>query len=112
MKKFLKPKLIFTLVVVAMLFGVAAIQSMKVPAMASTSCGQILVKASDWLSGHGVAVRSNGADMNTGNECDPDGEVYNLSANPPQYGFGWVCVELVNRLYVTKGWSARLTIPA
>src|SRR5438876_3051738 len=112
MQKFLKLKLIFALVVVAMLFGVAATLSMKVPAIASTSCGQVLIKASGWLGGHGVDVRSNGTDMHTKQACDPDGEVYHLSANPPQYGFAWDSVELVNRLYVTKGWSARLTIPA
>jgi surface antigen len=39
MKRFLKPKLIFTLVVVTMLLGVAGVVTMKVPAMASTSVG-------------------------------------------------------------------------
>lgn len=112
MKKFLKLKLIFALVAVAMLFAIASTLEMKVPAMASTPCGQVLINASKWLGGQGVDVHFNGVYMNTGNECNPDGEVYNLNANPPQYGFGWVCVELVNRLYVTRGWSTRLTIPA
>ena len=39
MKRFLKSKLIFALVVVVMLFGVVATLSMKAPAMASTSVG-------------------------------------------------------------------------
>ncbi len=97
------------LVALLSIAGTAVVTLPASPVFAA-SCGEILVKGSDWLGGGGVDVRSNGQYQNTGTECKPGGEVYNLSANPPQYGYGWQCVELVNRLYNTKGWSGKLIL--
>src|SRR6266511_2812325 len=72
-------------------------------------CGDVQVAGKDWLGGQGVDVRSNGAYQTKSTSCAyDDREVYDLKANPPIYGFGWQCVELVNRLYATKGWFPRL----
>ena len=98
-------------VVLAMAAGMLAIAPAS-PASAA-NCGEVLIAADEWMNGHGIDVRSNGVNMNTGTGCaNNDTEVYNLSASPPIYGFGWQCVELVNRLYKTKGWFDKLTIPA
>lgn len=79
------------------------------PAEAATvPCGTVLVAGKDWLGGQGVDTHSNGTSQSTGNSCAGNKEVYNLSANPSQYGFGWQCVELVNRLYAARGWYPRL----
>ena len=78
-------------------------------AAASTTCGSVLVNGNGWMGGNGVDVHSNIPDMETGKSCANNGnELYNLSANPPQWGYGWQCVELVERLYVSKGWSSTM----
>ena len=83
-----------------------------VPALAA-SCGDVLVSGSSWMGGNGVDVHSNGVDMEGPTACaNNDTAIYNLNANPPIYGLGWQCVELVNRLYASKGWYSKLTIPA
>ena len=107
------PHLIAILTVLALLFGAGvATLGTATPAVAS-SCGDVLVQGKDWMGGAGVDVHSNGAYMNTGTGCaNNDTEVYNLNATPPIYGFGWQCVELANRLYATKGWYSKLTIPS
>lgn len=80
-------------------------------AAAAAECGAIVLKGSDWLGGKGVDVRSNGANQGTGVACKDDvHETYDLNANPPQFGFGWQCVELANRLYSTKDWYNRMSL--
>jgi CHAP domain-containing protein len=63
--------------------------------------GAVLLTGSAWLGGHGVDVMANGANSTSvwGNSfaVTPHGQsVY--------AGYEWQCVELVNRLYITKGW--------
>src|SRR3990167_8952163 len=71
-----------------------------------TECGYRLLEGNKWLGGYGVDVRSNGAYQTTGTSCkDNVNETFNIYADPPQYGFGWKCVELVGRLYATRGWA-------
>jgi hypothetical protein len=53
-------------------------------------CGSVLVAAGTWLNGAGVDVLSNGADEGTGSSCAG--------------GIDYQCIELVNRLYSSKGW--------
>lgn len=78
------------------------------PAEAAAGCGEVLVAGGDWMGGQGVDVHSNGSQQTTGYSCKGEAEVYNLSATPAQYGFGWQCVELANRLYASKGWFSKL----
>jgi len=59
-------------------------------AVAPGACGSVLISGSSWLDGGGVNVYSNGADEGTGVSCGG--------------GINYQCVELVNRLYKTKGW--------
>jgi len=72
------------------------------PASAAPACDAVLISGSAWLGGQGVDVRSNGPNTGTGSSCR--GYTTNLSASPPQWGNGWQCVELVNRLYMSRGW--------
>lgn len=65
-------------------------------------CGAVTLAGSSWMGGNGVDVRSNGVDTSTGVDCGS--VVHNLNATPPQYGDGWQCVELAQRLYNTRGW--------
>jgi len=77
------------------------------PARATPTCGATMPggAASDWLGGSGVDVYSNGADENTGYDCvtgtpdDPQNYVGSVNT-----GYMWQCVEMVNRLFATKGW--------
>jgi hypothetical protein len=67
--------------------------------VAPGACGSVLLKASAWLGGHGVAVESNGPDQGTGTSCGGTNTVDGITT-----GSEWQCTELVNRLYVTRGW--------
>lgn len=63
--------------------------------------GHLLLASTDWLGGSGVDVKANNctAENNSG-----PSNVMN-SANKQIYaGEMWQCVELVNRLYLSKGW--------
>lgn len=82
------------------------------PALAEspTDCGAVLLAGKDWMQGQGVDVRSNGKSQGTGWSCKGETETYNLNASPPQFGFGWQCVELANRLYASKGWYPQMTL--
>src|SRR2546423_9866151 len=54
---------------------------------------------SGWLGGNGVNVYSNGSQVSyTPNKP-------NNTVNGVVSGEEWQCVELVNRLYLTKGWT-------
>ncbi len=64
------------------------------------SCGTVLLAGSSWLGGNGVDVKSNGSDEGTGSDCSGS-----LSyVNGVQAGEEWQCPELINRLYLTRGW--------
>jgi hypothetical protein len=66
------------------------------------SCGSVLLAATGWLGGGGVDVMSNGADQGTAKQCSKAlSTVGSVTA-----GERWQCVELVNRLYLTRGWIA------
>jgi hypothetical protein len=93
------PVLLVLLVLLATLAGVTYTAP---PALADASCDTVLVGGASWLGGQGVDVRSNGQYTGTGTSCRPYST--NLSASPPQWGNGWQCVELVNRLYMSRGW--------
>src|SRR5438128_1868783 len=59
-------------------------------------CGFVLLKGTDWLGGRGVDVH-----LNTGGRDDNGNwSIYNSCGTPAQ----WQCVELVNRLYKSRGW--------
>jgi hypothetical protein len=62
--------------------------------------GSVELQGSQWLGGSGVPVYSNG------NTCTVT-NVYDKLPNGLKSGMKWQCVELVNRLYLTKGWISR-----
>jgi hypothetical protein len=63
-------------------------------------CGSVLLAGTSWLGGEGVDVVSNGIDQGTGKQCSRA-----LSrVGAVVAGQRWQCVELVNRLYLTRGW--------
>jgi hypothetical protein len=74
---------------------------MAPPAAAESpgTCSSVLLSGSSWLGGGGVNVMSNGADEGTGASCGGTSYVNGVVA-----GSEWQCVELINRLYLTKGW--------
>jgi CHAP domain len=70
------------------------------PGMTPGVCGSVLLPAAGWLGGKGVDVKSNGVDQGTGKQCSRAlSTVGGVIA-----GQRWQCVELVNRLYLTRGW--------
>ena len=87
----------------------AAVALALVPALARPAartdpgaCGSVLLPGTSWLGGGGVDVMSNGPDQGTGKECSKAlSTVGSVTA-----GERWQCVELVNRLYLTRGWIA------
>lgn len=82
--------------VLALLPGSARPASRTAPG----ACGSILLAGTSWLGGTGVDVKSNGIDQGTGKQCSPAlSKVGAVTA-----GERWQCVELVNRLYLTRGW--------
>jgi CHAP domain len=64
------------------------------------ACGSVLLPGTNWLGGGGVDVRSNGIDQGTPRECSRTLSIVGGVAA----GERWQCVELVNRLYLTRGW--------
>jgi len=86
------PSRVIRLALVA--FVVVAVRSSLVAAPASAespgACRSVLLGGNSWLNGAGVDVYSNGEDEGTGASCDG--------------GDDYQCVELINRLYLTKGW--------
>jgi hypothetical protein len=59
-----------------------------------------LLGGTKWLAGLGVDIKSNGSDQGSGTSCGGLNSV-----NGVHTGYEWVCVELVNRLYLTRGWT-------
>ena len=70
------------------------------PTAATSTCGSTLLAGSKWLGGDGVPVKSNGQYQGEGTSC---GTTLN-SVDGITTGYEWQCVELVDRLYVTRGW--------
>jgi acylphosphatase len=71
--------------------------------------GTLELSGSSWLNGAGVDVKSNGASV-TYTPDKPTNTVTTPSGSNVQSGEKWQCVELVNRLYLSKGWiSSRWT---
>lgn len=60
--------------------------------------------STDWLNGAGVPIYSNGS---TAGGPSPDTYKYinNKNNTSTQTGIEWQCVEMVNRLYISKGWT-------
>jgi hypothetical protein len=73
--------------------------SAAVPAVSSGVCGSTLLAGPKWLGGLGVDVKSNGADQGSGTSCGGTSYVNHIKA-----GYEWQCTELVDRLYLTRGW--------
>jgi CHAP domain len=85
-------------------FVVALLPALAHPASRTDpgACGGVLLAATSWLGGGGVDVMSNGADQGTGKQCSKALSMVGSVAA----GERWQCVELVNRLYLTRGWIA------
>jgi hypothetical protein len=64
-------------------------------------CGATLLSGSDWLGGLGVDVESNYPNQGSGTSCGDS--TLNYVGNIPT-GYEWQCVELIDRLYLTRGW--------
>src|SRR4051812_39943295 len=97
-----------------MVLAVAALQlpltSSRVDA-AGLRCGDVILAGSQWLGGAGVDVHYNGMSQGTGSSCGNNGtEMYDLAATTPVFGLAWQCVEMVNRLYASRGWYPKLSL--
>jgi len=64
------------------------------------------VSSSGWLTaiGGGVPIYSNGPLAPTGPSPDTYNHINNVNGVNTQTGIEWQCAELVNRLYISKGW--------
>jgi len=71
----------------------------------SDAWGTQEVAGSGWLGGAGVPIYSNGTNAPTGPSPDTYNHVNNINGTSTTTGIEWQCVELVNRLYLTKGWT-------
>lgn len=63
--------------------------------------GEQILAGSGWLSGYGVPIYSNSYPEYISNDYHYINNQHNQST---QTGMKWQCVELVNRLYMSKGW--------
>lgn len=84
----------------ALASGGAAMAQSESTAAAAKPCGSVFITGAKWLGGQGVNVRSNGSAEGTGGDCSSalsyvDGVLA---------GRSWQCAELVNRLYLDRGW--------
>jgi hypothetical protein len=97
----------FTLLLV--LLGLLVSLAAPAPSLASMTntrgdtWGATELAGSDWLGGQGVNVYSNGASI-TYTPDKPNNYVTNSTGVSTLSGEKWQCVELVNRLYLTRGW--------
>jgi len=66
-------------------------------AVTDCSPNSVVIQGTGWLSGGGVNICSTGDDSNN--------YVNNVNGQSTLSGWKWECVELVNRLYLTKGWA-------
>ncbi|MDY7101547.1 MAG: FG-GAP-like repeat-containing protein [Actinomycetota bacterium] len=58
--------------------------------------GTVVLAGAGWLDGNGVDIRSNGRDPGATHGLSTVGGV--------TAGYKWQCVEMINRLYLTRGW--------
>ncbi|HET9411771.1 MAG TPA: CHAP domain-containing protein, partial [Candidatus Saccharimonadales bacterium] len=88
--------LMLLLVIVSSLF-ITSSASAVVPMKSN----RIILEGSNWLGGAGVAVYSNDG---TYSSNDNDNHYIALNGIAYKTGYRWQCVELVYRLYLSKGW--------
>jgi hypothetical protein len=86
-----------------MLLAVGGLYLGPLPSVLADSCSNVNVSGSSWAKGFGVDSHSNYPDEATAVDCT-GGSKTDLNANPPQYGDGWQCVELAQRMFNTRGW--------
>ena len=91
-----------------MLFALTAARSPDALAAGGSDFGTVLVPAGSWLGGRGVTVYSNGSSRIY---CSPGAAAFCRSRIGPHgdmdAGVKWQCVELAQRLYITRGWYPR-----
>lgn len=76
------------------------------PVIADNS-GQTLLPGSSWLNGQGVDVKSNGDFTGSGNDWGTS-SCQKPAGNWVGCGYRWQCVELAQRLYISRGWYSGL----
>ncbi len=108
MKRVLLHGLVGAVVTIVIAVGTPVTGSLLAPSTAAATapgaCNSVLLPARGWLGGTGVKVFSNGAYEGTGVDCvNPGGATYNYY-NGVVTGQKWQGAELVNRLYLSKGW--------
>ena len=109
------------LLALAMAGAVSLVVPLGIPGLSARAavaspvpCGDPLLLGASWqIPGGGVDIESNGGYEGQGVDCvDPSGTPENsVPSSLPGVGNvvtgeEWQCTELVNRLYVTKGWIA------
>jgi hypothetical protein len=91
--------------------GVAVLTLALAPASAVVATpvdfGRPLVPAGSWLGGHGVTVYSNGSSRLHCGASDGTCESRIGPHRDIDAGSKWQCVELAQRLYITRGWYPR-----
>ena len=94
---------------VALLGGLLAFlgpsSAQAVAAQAPGPCGAVLLAGSSWLGGGGVPVYSNGQNEGSGSGCSGTNYITNQYVTHVESGSEWQCTEMVNRLYLTRGWT-------
>jgi hypothetical protein len=91
--------------VVGLLVFVGPPSTQAVAAQTPGPCGTVLLAGSSWLGGSGVPVYSNGRDEGSGSSCGGTNYITNRYVSRVESGSEWQCTELVNRLYLTRGWT-------
>src|SRR6266702_5774269 len=99
-RKAIAPTNVVMPLVAAMLIIAAPMAATTGIAYADTNCSPngIQYSGSSWLSSGGVNICNHPGD---------DSAVYvnNINGQSTLSGYKWECVEMVNRLYLTKGWT-------
>jgi hypothetical protein len=95
----------------AVFVWVLAVPNVTYASTRDHAAGTLELAGGDWLSGSGVDIFSNGnSAANTwGNSCVPvsgAAATTHCSAGNVWAGDKWQCVEMINRLYLTKGWTS------
>jgi len=86
------------LATVALIGALAAATATSASGAAYPACHTVLTKGTSWLSGGGVDVKSNGSNTTTPYSC----------GGSTSYGLRYQCVELVERLWKSRGWVPKL----
>ncbi len=85
--------------------GMAVCSNSAEAACSGTHCdpqGTLELAGSSWLGGSGVDIYANNGDA--GYDSNVNEYVTTPSGSSVETGEEWQCVELINRLYLTKGW--------